>query len=78
MVDINELKISFQVKNLINKIQGEITRSDLQKELSIVNKKYFLLNYLKPALELDLIEMTNPLKPNRKNQKYKLKVKIID
>jgi hypothetical protein len=34
-----------------------------------------MYNYLKPSLDLGLIERTNPDKPNDKNQKYRLTIK---
>jgi len=64
--------VTLQVKQLMTVIAGEMTREELQIALGITNKKYFLINYIKPELEAGLIEMTNPDKPNSKNQKYRL------
>jgi predicted transcriptional regulator len=45
---------------------------DMLKELKLTDKVNFRNNYLKPALENGYIEMTDPLKPNNPNQKYRL------
>jgi len=35
-------------------------------------QKYFIKNYLRPAIKRGYIEMTIPDKPNSRNQKYRL------
>ena len=65
-------QVTPQVNALIGVVEGTMTREVLQDLLRISNRKYFREEYIKPALELDLIEMTIPNKPNSKNQKYKL------
>jgi ATP-dependent DNA helicase RecG len=52
-----------------------MTRAELQTVLRISNKKYFLTDFIKPALEVGSIEMTIPDKPNSKNQKYRLTIR---
>ena len=49
-----------------------MARSELQKRLKIASRSYFWQEYLQPALEADLIEMTIPDKPNSSKQKYRL------
>ena len=49
-----------------------MTRIELQKTLKMSNKAHFLTEYLRPALEADLIEMTIPDKPQSSKQKYRL------
>jgi Fic family protein len=61
-----------QVKKLLNIIKGEMSRDELQSALSLKDRKSFRQRYLLPALELGLIEMTIPDKPNSSLQKYRL------
>jgi hypothetical protein len=44
------------------------------EKLSLKHKPTFRKNYLRPALDKGLIEMTLPETPNSKNQKYRKKV----
>jgi hypothetical protein len=53
-------------------LKGEMTRGELQALLELKDRKSFRNNYIKPALEEDLIEMTLPHKPNSRIQKYRL------
>lgn len=41
-------------------------------KLALSHRPTFRTNYLLPALELGLIEMTIPGKPQSRNQKYRL------
>jgi len=50
----------------------EMSVSQLMTLLNIKHRPTFLYNYIKPAMEQKLIEMTIPEKPNSRNQKYKL------
>jgi ATP-dependent DNA helicase RecG len=65
-------QVATQVNGLIRVFEGEMSREVLQDLLNISNRKYFRKEYIKPALELGIIEMTIPGKPNSKNQKYRL------
>ena len=42
----------------------------LLEKLELKSREGFRRNYLKPALELNLVSMTIPDKPNSKNQRY--------
>jgi ATP-dependent DNA helicase RecG len=50
-----------------------MNRAELQQALGILDRKYFNLNFLNPALKHDLIEMTFPDKPKSSKQKYRRK-----
>lgn len=65
-------QVSPQVRRLLEVIQGEMTREELQSALHLQDRKSFRERYLKPALEQGLIEMTIPDKPNSRLQKYRL------
>jgi ATP-dependent DNA helicase RecG len=44
----------------------------LQEKLKLSDREYFRLNYLQPALEAKVIEMTIPDKPRSSKQRYRL------
>jgi hypothetical protein len=58
----------------ISKISGEMSRDELQNVIQIKHREHFRKEYLVPAIQLGLIEMTIPAKPNSKLQKYRLTV----
>lgn len=49
-----------------------MTRQGLQVALGLADREHFRKAYLVPALELGLLEMTLPDKPNSGNQRYRL------
>lgn len=51
----------------------ELSAKDLMERLGLSHRPTFRKNYLKPALENGMIEMTIPDKPNSRNQKYRKK-----
>lgn len=51
---------------------GPMRMSDLQDAVALKHRPTFRANYLHPALELGMIEMTNPESPNSPQQKYRL------
>lgn len=65
-------QVTPQVKRLITKLEGEKNRKEIQEILDLLDRENFRINYLQPALENGLVEMTIPEKPNSKLQKYRL------
>jgi ATP-dependent DNA helicase RecG len=65
-------QVTPQLGQLISVIEGELNRQDIQEELNLNDRMNFMNNYLKPAIEQGLIEMTIPNKPNSRLQKYRL------
>jgi Fic family protein len=61
-----------QVKRLLNKIKGEMSKAELMSILKLKDGKNFRNNYLNPAIKNNLIEMTQPQTPNSPTQKYTL------
>lgn len=61
-----------QVGNLLNAIQGEMSREELMKNLGLRDRMHFAREYLQPALSNELIEMTIPDKPQSSKQRYRL------
>lgn len=60
-----------QVKALLNVIESYPQSStELMAKLNLKSRNGFRLNYIIPALEMNLIEMTLPDKPTSKNQMY--------
>ena len=51
-----------------------MNRQGIQSKLNLANRENFRLNYLKPALEQGLIEITISNKPNSSLQKYRLTI----
>lgn len=52
--------------------EGEFSRVELQEKFDLSDKRNFNKNYLLPAIELGLVQMTIPEKPRSRNQKYYL------
>jgi ATP-dependent DNA helicase RecG len=61
-----------QVEKLISIMGGEMTRQELQVCLKLSDRMNFLKNYLQPAIEFKVIEMTIPDKPKSSKQRYRL------
>ncbi|MCC8356381.1 MAG: Fic family protein [Oscillospiraceae bacterium] len=49
----------------------ELSAAELMKHLGLSHRPTFRENYLNPAMEQGLVEMTLPDKPNSRNQKYR-------
>ncbi len=61
-----------QVLATIHACKGEKTRGDLQSALSLRDREHFRREYLNPALDAGLLELTIPDKPRSPRQKYRL------
>ena len=67
-------QVSDQVKALLGCMGNDkLSAAQLMERLGLSHRPTFRKNYLHPALEMGLIEMTVPDKPNSRNQKYKKK-----
>ena len=64
--------LSETVKNLLDVMEYDIpyTSKTLMEKLKLKSREGFRRNYLHPAIELNLIRMTIPDKPNSRNQRY--------
>lgn len=60
------------IKRLLGVMEYDIpyTSKALMEKLGLQSKEGFRRNYLRPAIDLDLIRMTIPDKPNSRNQRY--------
>ena len=68
-------QVTEQVKKLILRLENNIkSTNELMQDLNLKHRPTFLYDYLKPALELGLVEMTMPDKPNSRLQKYRLTI----
>jgi ATP-dependent DNA helicase RecG len=65
-------QVTPQVQGLLSAMAGELSRVEIQDKLGLSDKRNFKENYLFPALEWGLIEMTIPEKPSSRHQKYRL------
>ena len=62
-----------QVAGLLAALQeGPKTAAELMEELGLLHRPTFRKNYLQPAMDAGLVEMTHPESPTAKNQKYRL------
>lgn len=64
--------LSESVKKLLEVMEYDIpyTSKSLMEKLELKSREGFRRNYLHPAIELNLIKMTIPDKPNSRNQRY--------
>ena len=65
-------QLSETIKKLLDVMEYDIpyTSSSLMEKLELKSREGFRRNYLRPALDLNLIGMTIPNKPNSRNQRY--------
>ena len=65
-------QLSEYIKKLLAVMEYDIpyTSKTLMEKLELKSKEGFRRNYLRPALDMNLIRMTIPDKPNSRNQRY--------
>ncbi len=63
------------VARLIGVFKGEMSVIDMTIALKLGGRRNFLEKYLSPAIELGLVEMTQPGSPRSPTQKYRLTAK---
>ena len=66
-------EFSENIKKLLDVMEYDVpyTSQTLMEKLNLKSREGFRRNYLHPAIELNLICMTIPDKPNSRNQRYK-------
>lgn len=69
--DDNE-QLSESMKKLLEVMEYDIpyTSKALIEKLGLKSREGFRRNYLRPAIDMNLIRMTIPDKPNSRNQRY--------
>jgi len=65
-------EVTPQVERLLAVMHDEMSRQDIQDALKLTDPKHLRIGYVAPALELGLVEMTNPEKPRSSQQRYRL------
>ncbi len=65
-------QVSPQVIQLVHKLDGEMSSTELQSALGLSDRKSFQSRYLKAALLAGLIEYTRPEAPTSRLQQYRL------
>jgi ATP-dependent DNA helicase RecG len=68
-------EVTGEVKRLLNVIQGDMKRQQIQSCMGLRHEDHFREAYLTPALRLGLVEMAVPEKPRSSKQKYRLTAK---
>ena len=65
-------QLSEYIKKLLEIMEYEVpyTSNTLMDKLGLKSKEGFRRNYIRPALDMNLIRMTIPDKPNSRNQRY--------
>lgn len=68
----NSEHLSEYIKKLLDVMEYDIpyTSKMLMEKLGLKSKEGFRRNYLRPAMDMNLIRMTIPDKPNSRNQRY--------
>ena len=70
------VQVSDQVKRLLEVVgQGEKSATELMQALGLRHAPTFRKNYLAPALEVGLIERTQPDSPRSPTQRYRVVLK---
>jgi len=65
-------QVTPQVQKLLISLSDEMSRIELMKSMGLKDRMHFAREFLLPAIEARLIEMTLPEKPNSRLQKYRL------
>ncbi len=71
----SSLQVTLQVNRLLSVIKGNMARSAIMEALALKDRVTFTEDYLRPAIRLGLIEMSQPDSPRSPTQKYRLTAK---
>jgi len=65
-------QVTPQVSRLLGVLIDDMSRAEIMNTLALKDRMHFANDYLRPALEEDLIQYTIPDKPNSRLQQYRL------
>jgi len=65
-------EVTTEVVQLLQVLDDEMSRRDLQNALGLRNSEHFRKAYLQPAIQEGLVEMTIPEKPRSSKQRYRI------
>ena len=73
VIDEDNEQLTEYIKKLLGVMEYDVpyTSNTLMEKLGLKSREGFRKNYLRPALDLQMIEMTIPDKPNSRNQRYR-------
>jgi len=60
------------IKQMLNVLEGDMSRRELQDLLNLKDEGHFRKTYIKPAIQQNLITLTIPEKPSSGRQKYRI------
>jgi len=63
-------QVSLKVKKLVSILEGELTTAQLMEKLKLKDRVNFSRRYLEPAIDAELVSMTQPDSPRSPTQKY--------
>ena len=72
LAQVWERKTTVQVRELVRVLDRDRSRVQILEGLGLRNRSNLVVNYLRPALDAGLIEMTIPDKPTSGRQRYRL------
>lgn len=72
LTQVWERRTTVQVRDLVRVLDRDRSRVEILQRLGLRNRSNLVVNYLRPALDASLIEMTIPDKPTSGRQKYRL------
>ena len=72
LIQVWERKTTVQVRELARVLARDLSRVEILEGLGLRNRSNLVVNYLRPALDAGLIEMTIPDKPTSGKQRYRL------
>ncbi|MBD3892670.1 Fic family protein [Hydrogenophaga sp.] len=69
------MDVTPEVSGLLKRVQGEMSRAELQAVMGLRNADHFRKAYLAPAMAVGALEMTDPTSPRSTRQRYRLTTK---
>ena len=66
------MEVTIEVAALLNVIDGNMSRQELQTAMNLKNADHFRKAYIVPAIAAGVLEMTLPEHPNSRMQRYRL------